>query len=69
MGRLMRMMAPGRRDVKSMALMGAASWAVSRVARRHPAVRGGMMAMNTATWAVPLGMMAVNRLRARRGGG
>ena len=66
MNSLMRMMVPGRRSLKSMAVMGAASWAVNRLARRNKVTRRGLMAMEAATWAVPLGVTAYHRLRARR---
>jgi hypothetical protein len=66
MNSLMRLMVPGRRSLKSMAVMGAASWAMGRLANRSPAARRGVRMMNTATWALPLGMMAVNKVRARR---
>ena len=66
MNSLIRMMVPGRRSLKSMAVMGAASWAMGRLAKRSPAARRGVGLMNTATWALPLGMMAVNQVRARR---
>jgi hypothetical protein len=66
MNNLMRMMVPGRRSVKSMAMMGAASWAVNRLARRSKVARRGVLAMEAATWAVPLGLAAYHRVRARR---
>lgn len=68
MNNLMRMMMlRGRRpSVKQMAVMGAASWAVNRLARRNKVTRRGMLAMEAATWAVPLGMTAYGHLRARR---
>ena len=65
MNSLMRMMVPRRRSLKSMAVMGAASWAVNRLARRNKVTRRGLMAMEAATWAVPLGVSAYHRLRAR----
>ena len=68
MNNLMRMMMlRGRRpSVKSMAMMGAASWAVNKLARRNKVTRRGLMAMEAATWAVPLGVAAYHRVRARR---
>lgn len=54
---------PRRRDVKSMAMAGATTWALNRVARRSP--RAGRV-LSTASWAVPLGMMAWDRMRTRR---
>ena len=62
---LITMLNPRRRSVKSMAMAGAATWAMNRVARRSP--RAGRM-MSTASWALPLGMMAYDQLRARRAG-
>lgn len=70
MNNLMRMMMlnGGRRpSMKQVAVMGAASWAMNRVARRSPTAARGARAMSTASWALPLGMMAVNHLRSRRG--
>lgn len=66
MNNLMRMMVPGRRSLKSMAVMGAASWAMGRMAGRSPTARRGVRVLNTASWALPLGMMALNRVRSRR---
>lgn len=69
MNNLMRMMMVngGRRpSMKQVAMMGAASWAMNRVARRSPTAYRGMRAVSTASWALPLGMMAVNHLRSRR---
>ena len=65
MSGLITMLNPRHRSVKSMALAGAATWAMNRVARRSPRV-GRMMA--TASWALPLGMMAYDQYRARRRG-
>jgi hypothetical protein len=62
---LITMLNPRHRSVKSMAMAGAATWAVNRVARRSP--RAGRM-LSTASWALPLGMMAYDQLRARRRG-
>jgi hypothetical protein len=61
---LISMLNPRHRSVKSMAMAGAATWAMNRVARRSP--RAGRM-MSTASWALPLGMMAYDQYRARRG--
>lgn len=69
MNNLMRMMMlnGGRRpSLKQVATMGAASWAMNRLARRSPTARRGVSALSTASWALPLGMMAVNHLRSRR---
>lgn len=63
-GLITAMLNPRRRSVKSMAMAGAATWAVNRVARRSP--RAGRL-LGTASWAVPLGMMAYDQYRARRG--
>ncbi|MBW3570482.1 MAG: hypothetical protein KY467_05205 [Gemmatimonadetes bacterium] len=60
---LMRMLSPRRMSVKNMAMMGAAGWAMNRMGRRGH--RAGRM-MGTASWALPLGMMAYDRVRARR---
>ena len=62
---LMMLLNPRRRSVKSMAAAGAATWALNRVARRSP--RAGRM-VSTASWALPLGMMAYDHLRSRRAG-
>ena len=62
---LISMLNPRRRSMKSMAMAGAATWAVNRVARRSP--RTGRL-LGTASWALPLGMMAYDQLRARRAG-
>jgi hypothetical protein len=67
MNSLIRMMIPGRRSLKSVAAMGAATWAMNRLAPRSPMARRGVRAMNTASWALPLGMMAYRQLQARRG--
>lgn len=67
MNSLIRMMIPGRRSVKNVAMMGAATWAMNRMAGRSPMARRGVRAMNTASWALPLGMMAYRQLQARRG--
>jgi hypothetical protein len=70
MNNLMRMMMlnGGRRpSLKQVAVMGAASWAMNRVARRSPTATRGVRTLNTASWALPLGMMAYNHLQARRG--
>lgn len=70
MNSLMRMMMVngGRRpSLKQVAVMGAAGWAMNRVARRSTTARRGMRAVSTASWALPLGMMAVSHLRSRRG--
>jgi hypothetical protein len=72
MNNLMRMMMVngGRRpSMKSMAMMGAASWAMNRVARRSPTAARGVRTLGTASWALPLGMMAYNHLKSRRGAG
>jgi hypothetical protein len=61
---LMTLLNPRRRSVKSLAMAGAATWAVNRVARRSP--RAGRV-LSTASWALPLGMMAYDRYRTRRG--
>lgn len=61
---LVTMLNPRRRSVKSMAMAGAATWAVNRMARRSP--RAGRV-LSTASWALPLGVMAYDRYRARRG--
>ena len=69
MNNLMRMMMlnGGRRpSMKQVAMMGAASWAMNRVARRSPTAARGARAVSTASWALPLGMMAWDRMRARR---
>jgi hypothetical protein len=65
MSGLITMLNPRRRSVKSMAVAGATAWAMNRVARRSP--RAGRL-MSTASWALPLGMMAYDQLRARRRG-
>ncbi len=62
---LMNLLYPGRRNLKNMAAMSAASWAMGRMARRSP--RAGRM-LSTASWALPLGMMAYDQYRARRRG-
>jgi hypothetical protein len=65
MRNLTRMM--GRqRGMKQMAVMGAATWAMNRLARRNAFLRRGMRAVNTASWALPLGLMAVDHVRSRR---
>lgn len=62
------MLSGGRRpSMKQVAMMGAATWAMNRMARRSPTARRGVRAMNAAGWALPLGMMAYNQLQARRG--
>lgn len=62
------MLSGGRRpSMKQVAMMGAATWAMNRMARRSPTARRGVRTMNAAGWALPLGMMAYNQLRARRG--
>lgn len=61
---LMTLLNPRRRTVKSMAMAGAATWAMNRVARRSP--RAGRM-LSTASLALPLGMMAYDHYRTRRG--
>jgi len=69
MNHLMRMMmipGRGRPSMKQVAVMGAAGWAMNRLARRSAVARRGVRVMNTAGWALPLGVMAVNHLRARR---
>jgi hypothetical protein len=69
MNNLMRMMmipGRGRPSMKQMAVMGATSWAVNRLARRSPVARRGVRAVNAAGWALPLGVMAYNHLRSRR---
>ena len=66
MSNLIRMMTPGQRSVKTMAMMGAATWAVNRLARRSKMARRGVRVMNTATWALPLGMAAYRGNQARR---
>jgi hypothetical protein len=63
MNGLTNLLYPGRRNMKSMAMAGAATWAMNRVARRSH--RAGRL-LTTASWAVPLGMMALDRVRARR---
>lgn len=63
-GLIMTMLNPRRRSAKSMAVAGAATWAMNRVARRSP--RAGRM-LGTASWALPLGMMAYDQYRIRRG--
>lgn len=63
-GLIATMLNPRRRSVKSMAMAGAATWAVNRVARRSP--RAGRL-LSTASWALPLGMMAYDRYRTNRG--
>lgn len=65
MNGLITMLNPRRRSVKSMAVAGATTWAMNRVARRSP--RAGRL-MSTASWALPLGMMAYDQLKARRRG-
>ena len=60
---LITMLNPRRRSAKSMAMAGAATWAVNRVARRSP--RAGRV-LSTASWALPLGMMAYDHYRSRR---
>jgi hypothetical protein len=62
-GLITTMLNPRRRSVKSMAMAGAATWAVNRVARRSP--RAGRL-LSTASWALPLGMMALDQYRTRR---
>ncbi|HEU0302171.1 MAG TPA: hypothetical protein VFR37_22130 [Longimicrobium sp.] len=62
-GLINAMLHPRRRTVKSMAMAGAATWAMNRVARRSP--RAGRV-LSTASWALPLGMMAWDRVRTRR---
>lgn len=64
MNGLMRVL--GRRDVKGLALAGAANFVMGRVARRSPTAARGVRLMRTASWAVPLGMMAYDRIRSRR---
>ena len=66
MNNLIRMMTPGRRSVKSMVAMGAATWAVNRLAGRSKMARRGVRAVNTAAWALPLGMAAYRGIQARR---
>ena len=63
---LMNLLYPGRRNLKNMAAMSAASWAMGRMARRSPRAARGMRLMNTASWALPLGMMAYDQMRSRR---
>jgi hypothetical protein len=63
-GLITTMLNPRHRSVKSMAMAGAATWAVNRVARRSP--RAGRL-LSTASWALPLGMMAYDQYRTRRG--
>lgn len=63
-GLITTMLNPRRRSVKSMAMAGATTWALNRVARRSR--RAGRV-LSTASWALPLGMMAYDRMRARRG--
>ncbi|HEX2206205.1 MAG TPA: hypothetical protein VHG93_00870 [Longimicrobium sp.] len=63
-GLIATMLNPRRRTVKSMAMAGAATWAMNRVARRSP--RAGRV-LGTASWALPLGMLAYDRYRARKG--
>ena len=62
---LISMLNPRRRSVKSMAMAGATTWAMNRVARRSP--RAGRL-LGAASWALPLGMMAYDQYRARRRG-
>lgn len=64
LGGLMRMMVPGRRDVRNVAAMGAANWAMRRYGGRTGP--RGARAMNHASWALPLGMMVLNNMRSRR---
>jgi hypothetical protein len=68
MNGLMRMLVPGRRNAKSLAMMGAATWAMNRMGRRSPRAARGVRMVETATWAVPLGLMAYDKFRARRAG-
>lgn len=63
-GLINAMLHPRRRTVKSMAMAGATTWAMNRVARRS--ARAGRL-LSTASWALPLGMMAWDRMRTRRG--
>jgi hypothetical protein len=70
MNNLMRtmMLNGGRRpSMKQVAMMGAASWAMNRMARRSTVARRGVRTMNAASWALPLGLMTYNTLRSRRG--
>jgi hypothetical protein len=69
MNSLMRMMVPGRRSLKQVAVMGAATWAMNKMAGRSRVARRGVRAMNTASWALPLGMMAYRGIQARRHAG
>lgn len=62
-GLIMTMLNPRRRGMKSMAMAGAATWAMNRVARRSH--RAGRV-LSTASWALPLGMMAWDHMRTRR---
>lgn len=68
MNGLMRMLVPGRRDLKRAAALGAAGWAMGKVARRNRTAARGVRLMETASWALPLGMMAYDRVRSRRTG-
>ena len=70
MNNLMRtmMLAGGRRpSMKQVAVMGAATWAMNRMAGRSTTARRGVRAMNTLGWALPLGMMAYRGIQASRG--
>lgn len=62
---LIRAMVPGRRDLRNAAVLGATNWAL----RRWGGSKGERAArvLANATWAVPLGLMVVNRVRSRRG--
>jgi hypothetical protein len=62
---LISMLSPRRRSMKGMAMAGAATWAMNRMAGRSS--RASRM-MGTVGWALPLGMMAYDQYRARRGG-
>lgn len=59
-------MMTGRRGVKSMAMMGAAGWAMNRMTGRRGFGGRAMRGIGTASWAVPLGMMAYRHLKGRR---
>ncbi|HEX8395387.1 MAG TPA: hypothetical protein VF665_23760 [Longimicrobium sp.] len=63
---MMNMIVPGRRSVRTVAAVGAANWAL----RRWGGPRGASAArmVSNATWALPLGMMALNYVRDRRAG-
>jgi hypothetical protein len=63
---VLNMVVPGRRSMKTAAVMGAANWAMRRYGGRTGAKAS--RALNTATWAVPLGLMALNYVRDRRDG-